>query len=54
MSPQLQAALAVILSFFGLFLLWYLPDYLGAIASSVTMLISVALYYLSQRRTADR
>ena len=49
MSRLLQAVIALALSFFALFLLWYFPDYVGALASSAVMLISILIYYLSQR-----
>ena len=49
MSHQQQELLALFLSFFGLFLLWYFPDYKGAIGSSVAMLASVFIFYLAQR-----
>ena len=49
MSHQQRELLALFLSFLGLFLLWYFPDYKGAIGSSVAMLASVFIFYLAQR-----
>jgi hypothetical protein len=51
MSRLNQAALALILSFFGLFLLWDIPDYVGAVSATTVIMASVFLYYLSQRTT---
>jgi hypothetical protein len=51
MSHQQRELLALVLSFLGLFLLWYFPDYKGAIAASLAMLASIFIFYLAQRTT---
>ena len=49
MSRELQMALALFVSFFGLFILWYLPDYKGALASLVIVIAAAVIYSRTQK-----